>query len=268
MGHQRLGTIPKTKPWNAVVKKVTGGGGASTATVSPTTDVPKIAALTLRAAEVGLNEAVNDEGLRFTFYQLTQIVLAAREDDWQAGLAEQDLHLSPKASLFDLTSEVQRTIDEHVRRHGRATAISEMAQQAAGEAIASLAAPRTTTLFERDRGVLQDALRELSTKAGFAKLGQRFFGCFMARYLNFYLSRISAGQVGGKRLADCGDLSAFNEALGAHCQQSAAIVRDFCGEWYSKTEFQRGIDLTNTSGFMAVAVRKLQAELRAQREAS
>jgi hypothetical protein len=48
--------------------------------------------------------------------------------------------------------------------------------------------------------------------------------------------------------------------------ESARIVHDFCGEWFSKTEFQKGIDLDNTSNFMAVTLKKLQAELNRQRE--
>ncbi|HKB04956.1 MAG TPA: hypothetical protein VKD90_22215 [Gemmataceae bacterium] len=268
MGHQRLGDIPKTQRWNAVVETVTGGGGASGVTVGQAVDVPEVAAVTLVAADAGLNAAVNDEGLRYTFYLLAQFVLAAREDDWQAGLAEQGIRLSPDSSLFDFTSEVHKAVDEHVSRHGRATTISEMAQQAAGEAIASLAGPTSVTLFGTGSEELQRSLRQLSTKAGFAKLGQRFFGCFMARFLNFYLSRVTASQVGSNRLPDTADLSTFDEALRTHCQQSARIVHDFCGEWYSKTEFQKGIDLASTSGFMAVAVRKLQDELRNQREAS
>ena len=47
--------------------------------------------------------------------------------------------------------------------------------------------------------------------------------------------------------------------------KAARIVHDFCGEWYSKTEFREGIDLENTSRFLAVALRKLQAELGKQR---
>jgi hypothetical protein len=43
-------------------------------------------------------------------------------------------------------------------------------------------------------------------------------------------------------------------------------VHDFCGEWYSKTEFKTGIDLANSSRFVAVAMKKLQAELVKQRE--
>jgi hypothetical protein len=72
--------------------------------------------------------------------------------------------------------------------------------------------------------------------------------------------------LGGSRLPDLADIAEFNEALRAHCDQSARIVHDFCGEWYSKTEFQHGIDPDNTSRFMAVAVKKIQAELETQRE--
>jgi len=41
-------------------------------------------------------------------------------------------------------------------------------------------------------------------------------------------------------------------------------VRDFCGEWYSKTAYREGIDLKNASRFLAVAVRKLGSELEQQ----
>ena len=63
-----------------------------------------------------------------------------------------------------------------------------------------------------------------------------------------------------------GDLTRFNQNLQTHCEQSAQVVRDFCGEWYSKTEFQKGINLENTSRFMAVALKKLQSELKRQKQ--
>lgn len=65
-------------------------------------------------------------------------------------------------------------------------------------------------------------------------------------------------------LHQLGDITWFDDALRAHCQQSARIVHDYCGEWYSKTEFREGISLDNTSRFMAVAVNKLRAELGQQ----
>ncbi len=266
MGHQRLGDVPKTQKWANVVAKVAGGGqGMQGGSVSPET-IREIAAETLDAAETGLLKSIDDPGLRYTFYLLTQIVLAAREANWQGSLAGLGIHISDESSLYDLTSELQIAVDDHLSRHGGSTDVSEMAQKAAGEAIARLAGPKANTLFGTGSDEVQDALKDLSTKAGFARLGQRFFGGFMARFLNFYLSRVTAGQVGDANFPQVGDLTQFNEALAAHCQQSARIVHDFCGEWYSKTEFQKGIDLDNTSGFMAVAMKKLKAELQRQRE--
>ena len=229
--------------------------------------VVEIADLTLKAAEAGLRRAIADPGLRYTFYLLTQIVLAARESNWEQRLETVGIHLSEDSSLFDFTTEIHDAIDGYLTSHGPPTDLSEMAQQAAGQAIAELAGPNATTLFGSGPAELHSALRRLSTKAGFARLGQRFFGCFMSRFLNFYLSRVTAGQVSGLRLTQLGELSHFNAALEQHCDQSARIVQDFCGEWYSKTEFQQGIDLQNTSRFMAIALQKLQAELQKQRGA-
>src|SRR5206468_12075213 len=105
--------------------------------------------------------------------------------------------------------------------------VSERAQQGAGEAIATIAGSRATTLFGSGRDELQAAIQSLSTKKGFSELGQRFFGRFLACFLDFYLSRITATLLGGERLQQVGDLSRFNEVLQAHCEQSALIVHDF-----------------------------------------
>src|SRR5271156_6630677 len=146
-----------------------------------------------------------------------------------------------------------------------ATDLSEIAQQSVGEAILALAGTRTGSLFGENSAGAQNAMRPLSTKKGFGELGQQFFGRFVGRFLNFYLSRVTATQLGSQRLRDLGDVAEFNEALRFHCNQSARIVRDFCGTWYSKTEYEQGIDLENSSRFLAVAMKKLRSELEQQK---
>jgi hypothetical protein len=130
----------------------------------------------------------------------------------------------------------------------------------------SLAGTRTANLFGADTGSdeVRKAICSLSTKKGFGELGQRFFGLFVARFLNFYLSRATAAALGGPRLLGLADVAEFNRALRKHCDQSARIVRDFCGEWYSKTTYTEGISPDNASRFLAVAVRKLSSELQQQ----
>jgi hypothetical protein len=264
MGHTRLGAIPKTRKWNELVEQVAGIG--LTGDVAAAVDIGAIAARTLDAAQKSLDRAVDDPGVRYTFYLLTQVALASRTSDWEVALGEHGIRLSSESNVFEFTAEVQDAIDRYIRRNpSGATDLSEIAQQSAGEAITSLAGAQTASLFGGSTADVQNAMRALSTRKGFGELGQRFFGRFVARFLNFYLSRVTASALGSPRLRDLGDIAQFNGALRSHCDQSARIVRDFCGEWYSKTEYQKGIDLDNTSGFLAVALKKLRDELEQQK---
>jgi hypothetical protein len=265
VGHTRLGNLPKTRKWNELVERI-AGTGLTGDIASAAFDVEAIAAQTLDASQKNLDNAARDSGVLYAFYLLTQVALASRSSNWEEALAQHDIRLESDSSVFDLTAEVQSAIDRYLSRSPTgATDLSEMAQQSAGEALTSLAAMRTANLFGASSSEVKNAIRSLSTKKGFGELGQRFFGRFVARFLNFYLSRATAATLGSPRLRDLGDVADFNEALRTHCHESARIVRDFCGDWYSKTEYQEGINLANTSRFLAVAIKKLRSELAQQR---
>jgi hypothetical protein len=265
MGHMRLGSIPKSRKWNAVVASVAGDG--TSAGGAAYEDIDRIASATLEAAEGGLLSGIQDIGLRYSFYFLTQLVLAARHDDWRSRFARLGIDLPTGATLFDLIADSQSAIDRFLDAHAYRSDVSEIAQQAVGDALSTFS-PGTASLFGESDEDVRTTVRQLSTKTGFSNLGQAFFGRFMARFLNFYLSRVTAGQVGGTRLPRLGDQTQFNKALQQHCYQSARIVSDFCGEWYSKTEYQTGIDLETTSRFVAIAIKKLRAEIQQQRNES
>ena len=81
MGHQRLGEIPKSNRWSTVVATVASVGSGGSPQLAQS--VSHVADETLEAAAAGLERAIDDAGLRYTFYLLTQIVLAARQDDWR-----------------------------------------------------------------------------------------------------------------------------------------------------------------------------------------
>lgn len=264
MGHTRLGEVPKTRKWSELVEQISGigrTGNVATADVI----VGMIAAQTLDATQESLKKAATDPGVRYSFYLITQVALASRASNWESALGALGIHLSEGSTVFDFTVEMQSAIDRHIgaSRSG-STDLSEIAQQSAGEAIASLVGSKTVSMFAGSSDDVRNAVRCLSTKKGFGDLGQRFFGRFVARFLNFYLSRATAASLGSPRLGGLSDIARFNDALRLHCDQSARIVRDFCGEWFSKTVYREGIDLKNTSKFLAVAFKKLRSELDRQ----
>jgi hypothetical protein len=95
------------------------------------------------------------------------------------------------------------------------------------------------------------------------QLGQRFFGRFVARFLNFSLSRATAALLGSPRLRIWETLPRLTKL----CGSTASRVRrssGVCFEWYSKTEYEQRINLGNSSRFLAVAVKKLRGELEQQ----
>lgn len=242
LGHIRLGPLPKSKKWSQVVEAVTGAGLPVYALSSSASHVNEIAAKALKATRSTLTRASYDAGVRYTFYLLTQIVLSSRKPDWQNRLSQHGIFLSEQSSVFDLTAEVQGAIDRFIGHTAiGATDIREMAQQAAGEALTSLLSEGKPAIFEELQSHdLRKALHALSTKKGFGALGQKFFARFVARFLNFHLSRITAEGLGAPRLQNLGYIAEFNEALTIHCEESSRIVRDFCGDWYSKTEYEKG----------------------------
>ena len=266
MGHTRLGPLPKSRSWSQVVETLTGNRFRGFPVSSSSSRVDAVAAQTLKAARTTLAKASDDDGVRYAFYLLTRLAIASRRPDWQAVLSEHGISLRDQSSVFDLTAQVQGAIDRYVGGTAiGATDLSEMAQQAVGEALTTLLAAQTPSLFEgAESKDLKQALRRLSTKKGFGQLGQRFFGRFVARFLNYHLSRATAAGLGAPRLQTLGNIGEFNHALTTHCEESARIVRDFCGDWYSKTEYEQGIDLANSSRFLAVVVKKLRSELQHQ----
>jgi hypothetical protein len=259
MGHTRLGQIPKSHAWSEVVDSL------RPAQRNPvqSQEIAEIAASTLRAAEGGLRHAIVDKGLAQTFYLLTQLVLTSRQTNWSDSLRDLGIILKPTDSAFELAKEFQRAIDDYLLAKNLGSDISEIAQKAAGEALCELIAPRADTLFGNTGLELQNAVRGLSTKKGFGLLGQKFFGRLLTHYLNFYLSRVTGSTSSSETLSIRG-ISQFNQLLALHCDQSAIIVRDFAAEWFSKTEFQRGITPSRAQAFVAVAIKKLQSELASQ----
>jgi hypothetical protein len=79
-------------------------------------------------------------------------------------------------------------------------------------------------------------------------------------------SKIVPKQAGQPGFQTAGDFNDFKQSLFEHCHQSAKVVHDFCGQWYSKTEWERGIDLNNTTGLVSHAIDKMRDELKMQRE--
>ena len=258
MGHNRLGTLPRTEKWNHVVSLLAGGA-----------DLEEVAAASADAAERGLERAAKDEGLARSFWLLTQIFQAARQSNFSERLWELGLSVSGKPTLFEIASAFARAVDDHVREHGRRSDIGEMAQHAATETLTSLAGRELSSLFGATSGEVQDALAKLGGSNRFSVVTRDFFSRLTNRSLSYYLSRELSKHVGpNKRFAGIAEHGEFNAALDLHCRETSRIIKEFSEDWLGqRLREQRSISEQETKSFTHIAFRKLRAELRKRRDA-
>lgn len=257
MGHTRLGKIPTTRRWRDVVATFSQAG-AGTPNPGFSSEIPKIASSTLGAATNALHAGVRDGGLGFIFYFLTQLALSARRPE--NGLEELGIHLTSSATSLDLTTEVHRVLDEHFQAAGTKSDVAEMAQLAIGETLIAYFRERPRDLFAPSAAQLAADLHQLGTQKTFGQISRNFFANFMNRMLGFYVSKFALPGQKQHLLKGADDLSNFNAELKLHTYQRAAVIHEFAEKWFSKTEFEKGIDPNNTRRFVAHACKKLEEE--------
>ena len=251
MGHIRLGRLPRTVKWKQVVSLI--DSGASTA---------DIALVALDASWKGLQNASKDPTLIYSVWLLTQIPLAAKGQNFSEELRQRGLEVSPQPTLMEVVGAFTDAVDAYTRKLGARSDLGEMAQLAAVESLTKLAGEKTRSLFGATPEDVQRAVRSFSTTKEFGTLGRDFFSRFLGRYLTYFLSRELSNHVGpGQRFANIQEHSAFNQALDMYCRQAARIVQEFAGGWFSKTNYEGGIDLKKAGDFAFVALKKIRSEL-------
>ena len=253
MGHLRLGTLPTSKNWKEVVALIP----------QPSSTPSQIAAATIEAAKGGVRRAANDNGVIDSFWLLTQIPLAARQEDFAEALRSLGLSVSNSPTAFDVLGALAQGIETKIVQRRERSDFSELSLAAAQEALSELCIEETRGLFDATSEDVKNSFRKYSTSAQFRRLARAFFTGFTTRYLKTFLSRELSNHVGAaEKFEDVRQHSEFNEALDRHCFETSRVVEEFAGSWFSKTNFERGIDRDAVKGFLHVALQKIAEQLR------
>jgi hypothetical protein len=257
MGHQHLGSLPKTRAWRDVV-----------ATIDTGADLQVVVAATAIAAEKQMIDAANDPAVKHAVWLLTQIPLAAREDDFAAALRRLEIRIVDQPTLGEVSSALMQSIDSAIERSGGRTDLGEMAQLAAVESLNAVAGPALSDLLGAPREKTQEVIGQLATVKQFAVLAREFFARLCRRQLTYYLSRELSQHVGyNSRFKTIYEHQVFEEALDLHCREASRIIKEFSGQWFSKKTYEGPITKSIAGNFAHVAFAKIRDELRHRRAA-
>jgi hypothetical protein len=251
MGHIRLGRLPRTRNWDQVVSLINSGA-----------DAADVAIAVLWASRNGLKIAATDPTLIYSTWLLTQIPLAAKSSNFSEELRKRGLDVSQQPTLMEVVGAFTDAVDVFTNQQGRRSDLGEMAQLSAVESLTKLVGEKTRSLFGVNPEDSQRALKSFSTTKEFSILARDFFARLLNRHLSYYLSRELSNHVGGgHRFANIQGHIEFNQALDLYCRQAVRIVKEFAGGWFSKANYEGGIDQDKAGNFAYVALKKIRAEL-------
>jgi hypothetical protein len=259
MGHSRIGTLPRTRPWREVILLITFGG-----------DVAQVAAATSKAAESGMSAAALDPAVRHAFWLLTQVPTAAKSDNFADNLRRLGIYAGATPTLPDICSGLLEAVDRQVQSATERTDFGELAQLSAVESLNAVAEGEMPGLFGPTYTAEDThlALRNMARPTMFAVLARDFFARLTRHYLDYYLSRELPNHIGvGARFPSLADYYDFDDALERHCRETSLIIRQYAADWFSKYTFEGGIDPPRAGSFVHEAFGKIREELARRRHA-
>jgi len=253
MGHIRYGRLPKTTHFQKVMDMLCNDQAS----------ISEISLQTLKAAEKAFDICGDDPSLYYSYWLLTQITWNAKSKEGFDGFLNR-IGISSKNtnSAIKLISLLSEIALKESKKLGVTTVFGDMAQMAMREVLAERLLYKTQNLFGSTTEDIRLSLKELSTKKQFAYVSKRFFGNILSRLLKYYINKDASNHIGPtQRFENIDSIQTFETAIDSFSFQSAQIVEEFAGGWYSKRNFQGEISLVDTKKFVNVALAKLHKDL-------
>lgn len=254
MGHERIGLLPKSKQWGAIVRDL------STAELSGTF-LAELASKTLSNVRDRFNRLSIDQGVRSAFEFLVYLSVSSRENAPDDKLRQLGIAIPESPSAIQLA----KAVHEWVEQHDGAREYSRMAARAAADAIVTWQVSHQTsqlTLFELSARPLE-SWRATGTASGFCELSRLFFAKLTERYLNYFLEREASAAIatieGRETFRE--QMSHYVDSVSNHAFEMSKITQSFAAGWFNKNA-QAGLPTDSAvNGFLSHAFQKMREEL-------
>ena len=250
MGHERESVLPKTQKWRTIVQQIG---------IVPVSETSRN---TIQNVRTRFRRLFQDEGVFGAYHFLVNLAVASREENPLAWLQEIGIELPDKPTALSLS----KAVNTYIAPHRVSLEYSELAQKAAGDAIAGWCSqnqPAMPHLFES----LEDPFevwRGAGNGKGFCELSRLFFANLTQRYLEYFLTREASAVLPGIAERDEFEqrLQEHIDAISLHAFESAKITQSFAAGWFNKHAKDGVPSEEQVKGFMSVAFGKMRDELQ------
>ena len=252
MGHVRIGFLPRTRQWKAIIDQLCSYDNDSDT-------VAVIADHTLNAVRKKFDGLQYDESVIKAIEFLANIIVSSRQEDQVAFLQDKGYQVDGKLSLFDLTACAQSLIQttngsletNKLARDSAVWAIMEYYEQHSDNQI---------SLFKNEKNPFKDR----GSGREFCELARYFFAAFTEKQIRYYIDREASSIIG-----DYGKYSHFSKALTEHSLQItehafeiSKIMQSFAAGWFNNHALDTEPSEDSVTDFLKVSFGKVREELR------
>ncbi|AHB14111.1 MULTISPECIES: hypothetical protein [Dehalococcoides] len=254
MGHERLGILPKTKPWIRIVDELMSSDLAED-------KVKIVASQTIENVRDRLNEVEGDSGVIASFKFLVTLAVSSQFANPLSFLADSNVDIGTNASPYFIAKALHKYVEATIG----SLEYGEIARAAAVDAVSIWHGKNSQQLrmFDTDNNSVE-AWRGTGGGVGFCEISRLFFAKTTERYLNYFLERALSSSV--KTLQEREALrKRLNEHINIasqHAFETAKITQSFAAGWFNKHADREVPSDYEIRTFLRIAFGKLREELR------
>lgn len=252
MGHVRIGFLPQTRQWKAIVEQLTSYDNDE-ATVAV------IADRTLDAVRKEFNGLQYDESVIKAIEYLANIVVSSRQADQVAFLQQKGYQVGDDLSLFELTACAQHLI----RTDDGSLETNKLARDAAVKAVMDFYQQHSDnqlSLFQTEKNPFKDR----GSGREFCELARYFFAAFTEKQIRYYIDREASSVIDdyGKYIQFSDSLSKHSLDITEHAFEISKIMQSFAAGWFNKYALDRTPTGASVTDFLKISFGKVREELR------
>ncbi len=257
MGHERIGFLPHTKQWNAIIHQLSlfGIGGIS---------IAQIANETLNAVKNTYELMPFDDSVVKALYFLTTLSFSAKQENQIDFLNKNGYDVDDQMSLFSLMSSAQIYIKTDVG----SLEINKIAKDAAMQAIIDYHKNHETTQLSLLSDHSENVWSNAGNGAAFCEMARTFFASFTERQLKYYIERAAASSIDNyETLQDFNrQMSEQSKSIADHTFEISKLTQSFAAGWYNKYAVSSLPDESQIESFLRISFGKLREEFRREAE--
>lgn len=253
MGHERIGFLPQTKQWRAIIDQLALFSGGSIS-------IAQIANETLNAVKKTYEAMPFDESVVKALFFLATLSYSANLENQIDFLNDNGYSVDTQMSLFSLMESAQ----DYITTEAGSLEINKLAKDSAMQAVIDYQDRHKTEQLSLFSDQPDSIWNSVGTGAAFCELSRTFFASFTERQLKYYIERAAASSIDNydTMQAFSRQLSDQSKAIAEHTFEISKLVQSFSAGWFNKNAVHSLPTEQQVRGFLSMSFGKLREEFR------